>query len=386
MPNLTALPPLSLYIHIPWCVKKCPYCDFNSHNKPEQIPENDYVDCLIKDLENSLPLIWGRSIQTIFIGGGTPSLFSPKTLERLLQGVRSRTNLSPMAEITIEVNPGTVDNNHIEGYSQIGINRISFGIQSFNDKHLGLLGRVHDGKDAIQAIIRAKRYFDNINLDIIYGLPSQSERDLESDLKTALSFETTHLSCYNLTLEPNTTFYVNPPSGLPDNDLCYAMQDIIVDTLVKNNFKRYEISAYAKDGVHGCWHNINYWQFGDYLGIGAGSHSKLSFSDKIIRQVRQKHPRNYMAAVHKNEHIVEDRVIAGKDLPFEFMLNALRLTDGFYTTLFVERTGLSLSETLSTLDIAIEKGFINPLRDGRIIPTKLGQDFQNELLMLFLKE
>jgi len=385
MLNLTALPPLSLYIHIPWCIKKCPYCDFNSHNKPNQLPEEEYIDCLIADLENALPLIWGRSIRSIFIGGGTPSLFSPKSIGRLLQAVRSRTNLSPMAEITIEANPGTVDNDHIQGYSQAGINRISFGIQSFNDKHLKVLGRVHDSADAIKAVTQAKKYFDNINLDIIYGLPEQSEADLIADLNMALSFETSHLSCYNLTLEPNTAFYVNPPRGLPDNDLCYAMQDIIVDHLAKNELKRYEISAYAKHNRQ-CQHNVNYWQFGDYLGIGAGSHSKLSFSDKIIRQVRQKHPQNYMAAVGKTEHIVEDKIVDTKDLPFEFMLNTLRLMDGFSTTLFVERTGLSLSAILHTLSLAEHKGFIQPLRNGRITPTKLGHDFQNELLMLFLNE
>jgi putative oxygen-independent coproporphyrinogen III oxidase len=385
MLNLTALPPLSLYIHIPWCVKKCPYCDFNSHNKPNQLPEAEYIDCLISDLEVALPLIWGRSIRSIFIGGGTPSLFSPQSIDRLLQAVRSRTNLSPMAEVTIEANPGTVDNDHIQGYSQIGINRISFGIQSFNDKHLKILGRVHDGRDAINAITQAKKCFDNINLDIIYGLPEQSEADLVADLDMALSFETSHLSCYNLTLEPNTAFYVNPPRGLPDNDLCYAMQDIIVDHLAKYELKRYEISAYAKHNRQ-CQHNVNYWQFGDYLGIGAGSHSKLSFSDKIIRQVRQKHPQNYMAAVGKNEHIVEDKAVSVEDLPFEFMLNALRLMDGFNTTLFVERTGLSLSAILPTLSIAEGKGFIQPLRNGRIVPTQVGHDFQNELLMLFLNE
>ncbi len=381
--NLVALPPLSLYIHIPWCVKKCPYCDFNSHNKPNTLPEDEYINCLVNDLEQALPLIWGRSIRSVFIGGGTPSLFSPKSIERLLQAIRSRTNLSPLAEITIEANPGTVDNDHIAGYSQIGVNRISFGIQSFNDKHLQLLGRVHNSQDAKKAIELAKKHFDNINLDIIYALPQQNEADLNSDLNTALSFETSHLSCYNLTLEPNTAFHTNPPKGLPDNDLCYKMQDIIVDTLAKNGLNRYEISAYAKNNRQ-CQHNINYWQFGDYLGIGAGSHSKLSFSDKIIRQIRQKHPQNYMTAVGKNEHIVEDKVVDIKDLPFEFMLNTLRLMDGFSTALFVERTGLSLSAILPTLDLAVKKGFINPLRDGRIVPTKLGHDFQNELLMLFL--
>lgn len=384
MLNISAPPPLSLYIHIPWCVKKCPYCDFNSHKQPLQLPEKEYIDALIRDLEAALPLIWGRGLRSIFIGGGTPSLFSPKSIERLLQAVRSRTNLLPMAEITIEANPGTLDNDHIQGYSQIGINRISFGVQSFNDKHLKLLGRIHSSKDAIKAITCAKQYFSNINLDIIYGLPEQSEKDLEADLEQAILFEVPHLSCYNLSLEPNTAFYGNPPSGLPTNDLCYTMQDLIIGYLSRHGFGRYEISAYAKETGERCWHNVNYWQFGDYLGIGAGSHSKLSFADKVIRQIRQKHPQKYMAAVSTHEHIVEDRIVDTKDLPFEFMLNALRLVDGFDTTLFVERTGLSLSAILSTLATATDKGFIQPLRGGRIIPTQLGLDFQNELLMLFL--
>lgn len=383
--KLTALPPLSLYVHMPWCVKKCPYCDFNSHNRPAELPEAEYISCLLADLENALPLIWGRSINSVFIGGGTPSLFSPESIDRLFTGIRSLISLSPLAEISLEANPGAIDNSYIQGYRQAGVNRISFGVQSFNDSHLKSLGRVHDSNDAVNAITQAKKYFDNINLDIIYGLPEQNEKDLEADLDMAISFNTPHLSCYNLTLEPNTIFYSNPPSGLPDNDLCYAMQDQIINRLGQAGFQRYEISAYAKSKQY-CQHNLNYWKFGDYLGIGAGSHSKLSFTNKIIRQVRQKHPQNYMEALKTAGHIIEDKLLISEDLPFEFMLNSLRLTDGFDSSLFVERCGISLSAILPLLELAVNKRFIKPLINGQIIPTKLGLDFQNELLMLFLKE
>ena len=380
--NLSQLPPLGLYIHIPWCVKKCPYCDFNSHNSPNELPEALYVDALINDLEQALPLIWGRSIRTIFIGGGTPSLFSPEAINKILQSVRSLTRLSPLAEITIEANPGTLDNEHIAGYHKIGVNRISFGVQSFNDKHLLALGRIHDSSAAINAITKAKKCFSQINLDIIYGLPNQTISELQDDINKAISFDTTHLSFYNLTIEPNTQFNKNPPQNLPDNDLCYQMQDLIGKSLSNKGYTRYEVSAYAKDDNF-CNHNLNYWQFGDYLGIGAGAHSKLSFHDKIIRQVRQKHPKSYMEGVTKNSHIIENKIVTKEEIAFEFMLNALRLNSGFATTLFVERTGLSLSTILNQLGIAQQKGFLS-LKDGKIIPTTKGQDFLNDLLLLFL--
>ena len=380
--NLSQLPPLGLYIHIPWCVKKCPYCDFNSHNSPNELPEALYVDALINDLEQALPLIWGRSIRTIFIGGGTPSLFSPEAINKILQSVRSLTRLSPLAEITIEANPGTLDNEHIAGYHKIGVNRISFGVQSFNDKHLLALGRIHDSSAAINAITKAKKCFSQINLDIIYGLPNQTISELQDDINKAISFDTTHLSFYNLTIEPNTQFNKNPPQNLPDNDLCYQMQDLIGKSLSNKGYTRYEVSAYAKDDNF-CNHNLNYWQFGDYLGIGAGAHSKLSFHDKIIRQVRNKHPKSYMEGVTKNSHIIENKIVTKEEIAFEFMLNALRLNSGFATTLFVERTGLSLSTILNQLGIAQQKGFLS-LKDGKIIPTTKGQDFLNDLLLLFL--
>ncbi|MDQ5921765.1 MAG: hypothetical protein QG673_1824 [Pseudomonadota bacterium] len=383
--QLEQLPPLSLYIHIPWCVKKCPYCDFNSHNlKGQTLPEANYIAALIADLEQALPLIWGRCIRTIFIGGGTPSLFSGDAINQIISAVRKLTRLSPLAEVTLEANPGTVDNEHIADYYKCGVNRISFGIQSFNDKHLQVLGRIHGKDQAVEAINLAKQYFTRINLDLIYGLPKQTVDEALSDLNLALGFATTHLSCYNLTIEPNTEFFTKPPSGLPTNDLCYIMQDQLIGTLQTAGFHRYETSAFALNSDF-CLHNLNYWQFGDYLGIGAGAHSKLSFHDKIVRQVRHKHPQTYMNDVLQGTHLVEDKPVGITELPFEFMLNALRLVDGFESNIFVERTGLSLSMVLKRLNYAQEKGLIK-LTHGKIVPTKLGQDFLNDLLILFLEE
>lgn len=379
---LKQLPSLSLYIHIPWCVKKCPYCDFNSHKLNDNLPEKSYIQALIADLEQALPLIWGRGIRTIFIGGGTPSLFSGDGINQILTAVRSHTRLLPFAEITLEANPGTLDNEHLVDYYKAGVNRISLGIQSFNDKHLQSLGRIHDGNVAIAAINLAKKYFTRLNLDIIYGLPNQTIAEAVQDITTACEFKPSHLSCYNLTIEPNTQFATKPPLGLPDNDLCYIMQDQLINLLKQRGFQRYETSAFAHNGDY-CAHNLNYWQFGDYLGIGAGAHSKLSFHDKIIRQVRQKHPTTYMKNVLTSSHIVEDKTIAFAELPFEFMLNALRLIDGVESSLFVERTGLSLSVILNQIEIAKQKGLLN-FNSGKIVPTERGQDFLNDLLMLFL--
>jgi putative oxygen-independent coproporphyrinogen III oxidase len=381
--SLKQLPPLALYIHIPWCVKKCPYCDFNSHNAPNELPESEYIDCLIKDLETALPLIWGRTVYTIFIGGGTPSLFSGNGINRLLIEVRSRINLSPFAEITIEANPGAVDNQNIVAYREAGVNRISFGVQSFNDKYLKSLGRIHDSQAARTAIKIARQHFSQINIDLMYGLPGQTVEELKSDLDIALDFNTSHLSCYNLTIEPNTGFYNKVPKNLPDNDLCYTMQDIILERLDNSGLNRYETSAYAKEKSQ-CQHNLNYWQYGDYLGIGAGAHSKLSFHNKIIRQARQKHPRGYMTAnIANNQHIIENKQVIVAELPFEFMMNALRLIDGVPIRLFVERTDLSLNSILPKLQAACDKGLIQPIHD-KIVPTKRGQDFLNDLLLLFL--
>lgn len=380
-----SLPALSLYIHIPWCMKKCPYCDFNSHvigTSSKDVLETKYVEALIKDLELALPLIWGRNINTVFIGGGTPSLFSGSSIDKILQTVRSYTRLLPSAEITLEANPGAIDVMHLAAYLESGVNRLSFGVQSFNNKYLHVLGRIHDSTQAKKSIELAARYIQNINLDIMYGLPNQSISDAVQDVQDAIKFAPQHISCYNLTIEPNTEFFVKPPSGLPDNDNCYAIEEAIMEQLHLYGYSRYEVSAYTKDGYQ-CQHNLNYWQFGDYLGIGAGAHSKLSFHDKIIRQVRHKHPQKYMESVTQETHIAENRVITPEELPFEFMLNALRLRRGILTQLFVERTGLELNKILLQLNTGVERGLLN-LKGGKIVPTKLGHDFLNDLLMIFM--
>ena len=381
--QLKQLPPLSLYIHIPWCVRKCPYCDFNSHTVNKELPEALYVAALTKDLEQALPLIWGRTIRTIFIGGGTPSIFSPDAINQIITTVRNLTNLSPMAEITLEANPGTLDNDRLEGYAKHAqINRLSIGVQSFNDQHLQALGRIHNREQVMQAIKIAKQYFPQINLDLMYALPEQILEEVAADLETALACDVNHISYYNLTIEPNTEFAARPPQGMPDNDMCFGMQDKVITTLEKAGFTHYETSAYAKGNTQ-CLHNLNYWQFGDYLGIGAGAHSKLSFADKIIRQVRHKHPEKYMQSVISNEHIIENKIVTASELPFEFMLNSLRLTKGFPSALFVERTGLRLNTILEPLELAVEKELIR-IDGPMIVPTIRGQDFLNDLLLLFL--
>lgn len=377
------LPPLSLYIHIPWCLKKCPYCDFNSHEIRNNFNETEYIKALIQDLEIALPNIWGRTINSIFIGGGTPSLFSAKAYDNLLSTIRSYTNYSALIETTMEINPATLESKYIKDYPHVGINRLSFGIQSFNDNHLATLGRIHDANMAKKAIHIAKNHFDNINLDIIYGLPSQTLEELERDIEIALDFDVNHLSFYNLTIEPNTFFYKYPPKNLPSNDLCYEMQSLIVDKLKKAFYNRYEISAFAKIGKE-CYHNKNYWLFGDYLGIGAGAHSKISFQDRVIRQVRAKQPNTYLKNVFKNSHIVIEEIVDEKNLAFEFLINAFRLTEGFNISLFTRRTTLPLNILLPKLIKAQEKSLIK-ISNNSIIPTKLGQDFLNDLLLLFLE-
>jgi oxygen-independent coproporphyrinogen-3 oxidase len=383
--KLTKLPPLSLYIHIPWCVKKCPYCDFNSHAiKSGNLPEIDYINVLFDDLEQALPLIWGRSFKSIFIGGGTPSVFSGLAIDYLLSGIRSRINLSPFAEITMEINPGTLDTKYISDYRLAGVNRVSFGVQSFNDRHLHTLGRIHNSQEAIAAIRLANEVFDNVNIDIMYGLPNQTVEEVLFDIKQAISLSPKHISCYNLTIEPNTFFYSNVPSNLPDNDMCYLMQNAIIDKLGEAGYDRYEISAFAKDKQR-SQHNVNYWLYGDYLGIGAGAHSKISFSDKIIRQVRQKHPFSYMESVPKQQHLVEDTMVMAKNIPFEFVMNGFRLIDGIPINLFTERTGLPLNAILTKLQIAQDKGLLT-ITNGYLKPTLLGHDFLNDLLMIFLED
>jgi putative oxygen-independent coproporphyrinogen III oxidase len=383
--RLPAMPPLSLYVHFPWCVRKCPYCDFNSHEwKGEgDFPEETYLDALRADLESSLPLVWGRRIHTIFIGGGTPSLLSAKGLDRLLSDIRALLPVDADAEITLEANPGTFEADKFRQFRASGVNRLSIGVQSFNDRHLKSLGRIHDSGQARNAIEVASKVFDNFNLDLMFALPGQSLDECKADVETALSFGSPHLSLYHLTLEPNTYFAKYPPP-LPDEDTSADMQDWIHDRATAAGFERYEVSAYAKPH-HQSKHNLNYWRFGDYLGIGAGAHGKLSFPERIIRQVRFKHPTTYIEQALKQEAVQEEHEISTADLPFEFMLNALRLNEGFPVHRFLERTGLTMNSIEKPLLEAEKRGLIT--RDHQqIAPTPLGQRFLNDLQGLFLKE
>ena len=381
--NFKALPPLSLYIHIPWCVRKCPYCDFNSHEAKSKLPEQEYVAALIRDLEMALPQIWGRTVYSVFIGGGTPSLLSARAMGQVLAAVRMLLPLDVNAEITLEANPGTVEAEKFAGFRDAGVNRLSLGIQSFNDAHLKALGRIHDAAEARRAVKIAQQHFDNINLDLMYGLPHQTLQQAEQDVRTALEFAPQHLSCYHLTLEPNTLFHRNPPS-LPDDDLSSAMQQHIEELLAAQGYKHYETSAFAQPKKLSR-HNRNYWQFGDYLGIGAGAHSKLSFPDKVIRQMRHKQPQAYLDAVARAAPVQSEQELTRDDLAFEFMMNALRLNEGFDAVLFTERTSLPLLLIRSELEQAEQRGLL--LRDPqRIAPTELGRHFLNDLLEIFLRE
>ena len=379
--GLKALPPLSLYVHIPWCVKKCPYCDFNSHEARGEAPERDYVQALIADLELALPQIWGRRVYSVFFGGGTPSLFSARAIEELLNAFRARLNLAADAEITLEANPGTFESAKFRDYRNGGINRLSIGIQSFDAAKLQALGRIHNGDEARRAIGIAQAHFDNINLDLMYALPQQTLREAEQDIDSAVAFGTGHVSAYQLTLEPNTLFHRHPPP-LPDAELAADMQDMIEARLAGAGFLNYETSAFAQPGRE-CRHNLNYWRYGDYLGIGAGAHSKLSFPDRMLRQMRHKQPRAYLQNTADGSPLQAEHTVLRKDLGFEFMMNALRLSGGFEVALFAERTGLALAAVEQPLQEAARRGLIR--RDhGRIAPTKRGQRFLNDLLQLFL--
>jgi len=380
---LESLPPLSLYIHFPWCVKKCPYCDFNSHSiEVNPIEETKYLDALCKDLEESLPLVWGRRIHSIFIGGGTPSLLSAEGLDRLLADVRARIGMDSDIEITLEANPSSVEAEKFASYAKSGINRISLGIQSFNERHLKDLGRVHNKADAIHAIHIAKQFFQHINLDLMYGLPMQSLEEAIADIDTALSFNTDHLSLYQLTLEPNTLFAKLPPP-LPDEDLIANMQNSLLQKIEDAGLNRYEVSAYSKKGGS-CFHNINYWTFGDYLGIGAGAHGKISVPDKILRTVKERHPATYMQSVWSpNKAVIEQRSVAQDELAFEFMLGALRLKDGVPMSIFEQRTGLSQIDVQSELELAMSKGLLDT-NLLQLKATPLGLQFLNDLQELFL--
>ncbi len=379
--GLTNPPPLALYIHIPWCVKKCPYCDFNSHESRNEIPEKRYVAALIADLEQSVPRVYGRKIKSVFFGGGTPSLFSAESIDEILSAVRMLTPLEYGAEITLEANPGTVEIARFAGYKQAGVNRISLGIQSFNADYLKALGRIHDDKQAIAAAELALSTFERVNLDVMYALPNQSLEHALQDARQALALNPDHLSFYHLTLEPNTPFHRTPPS-LPDDDVSADMQEQIEALLAKHGYEHYETSGFCKPKSQSR-HNLNYWQFGDYLGIGAGAHSKLSYHDKVTRETRHKHPKAFMENAENGNVVDNSWHIAQADLGFEFMMNALRLSDGVEVSLFQQRTGLSLQAIQTGLTKATQKGLIT--QDlKRIKPTLLGQRYLNDLLALFL--
>jgi putative oxygen-independent coproporphyrinogen III oxidase len=390
--QLAALPPLSLYVHLPWCIRKCPYCDFNSHEvpggttSPLMLPEDRYIDALMSDLESALPMVWGRTVHSIFIGGGTPSLFSPQSIDRLLGGIRARLRLQADCEITLEANPGTFEKNRFKAFRSAGVTRLSVGVQSFNDAHLKALGRVHDRAQALAAVEEAAQAFDTFNLDIMYALPGQTMAHLESDMRQALAMGPPHISIYHLTIEPNTYFAKFPPQ-IPEDDAAYAMLDRITELTAMAGLGRYEVSAYAKTG-HECLHNLNYWHFGDYLGIGAGAHSKLSFAHRVVRQTRLRDPRLYMERALQggtlpSNAVAQENEIARADLPFEFMLNALRLREGFALQDFLERTGLGPAAIAEPLAKAERQGLIQ--RDlARVWPTARGFDFLNDLQALFL--
>ncbi|RYF35024.1 MAG: oxygen-independent coproporphyrinogen III oxidase-like protein [Comamonadaceae bacterium] len=383
--QLTALPPLSLYVHLPWCLRKCPYCDFNSHEwrdgSGDGIPEQRYLDALIADLDAALPLIWGRQVHTIFIGGGTPSLFSPAAIDRLLGDLRARLKLAPDCEITLEANPGTFERDRFRAFRAAGVTRLSVGVQSFNDEHLKALGRVHDRAQAIAAVEEAASAFDTFNLDLMYALPGQTLAQLDADLDQALALAPPHLSVYHLTIEPNTYFAKFPPV-IPEDDDAYAMLDRLTERTAQHGLARYEVSAYAREG-HRCAHNLNYWQFGDYLGIGAGAHSKLSFAHRVIRQVRLRDPRRYMEGALAGAAVAQSEDVAIADLPFEFMLNALRLKEGFTLAQFGERTGLAVTAIQRGMEEAEAKGLL--ARDlWHAWPTERGLDFLSDLQTLFL--
>ncbi len=383
--GVAAPPPLSLYVHLPWCLRKCPYCDFNSYawrQDPGEVPEARYLDALQADLEASLPKIRGRDVSTVFIGGGTPSLFSPDAIDRLLATIRARLRLAPDAEVTMEANPGTFEAQRFAAYAQAGVTRLSVGVQSFDDEALRALGRVHDARQARAAIEEAARSFAAFNVDLMYALPGQTLQGLRDDLAHVLAFAPPHLSLYHLTLEPGTPFAKRPPP-LPDDDLSADMLALLGDTLGAAGFERYEVSAWARPGAR-CRHNLNYWEFGDYLGIGAGAHGKLSFHDRIVREARLRQPQRYVDAALAASPIDEERIVGCDELPFEFMLNALRLADGVPAASFAERTGLPAAAIAHECAQAVERGLLED-DPRRIRATPLGLRFLNDLLGLFLE-
>jgi oxygen-independent coproporphyrinogen-3 oxidase len=384
--QLGALPPLALYVHLPWCLKKCPYCDFNSHAAGAEgrgLPEARYLDALCADLEATLPLVWGRRVLSVFIGGGTPSLFSPDSIDRLLADIRARLPLEPGCEVTLEANPGTFERERFKAYRAAGVTRLSIGVQSFDDDALQRIGRVHDAAQAHAAVAEAREAFETFNIDLMYALPGQTLAQLSRDLEQALAHQPPHLSVYHLTIEANTAFALHPPV-LPDDDEASAMLDLITEHTTAAGLARYEVSAFARDG-HRCAHNLNYWQFGDYIGIGAGAHGKLSFPHRVLRQVRWREPGLYMQHALAGQAVSNQHEAARRDLPFEFMLGALRLREGFELARFAERTGLPLSALQPGLSQAQQRGLLEPGEaPGWWRPTPRGFDFLSDLQALFL--
>ena len=381
--HLAALPPLSLYIHIPWCIKKCPYCDFNSHSLKMGLPEAAYIDALLADLQTELPNIWGRPVETIFFGGGTPSLFQAASIDRLLSGVRSLLRLQPEAEITLEANPGTFEIEKFKGFKDAGITRLSIGVQSFNDTMLERLGRVHNGGEALRAIDTALKLFEKVNIDLMYALPAQTVQTALNDVNTAIATGAGHISAYHLTMEPNTPFGHTPPKGLPQDEAALDIEDAVHGALETAGFIHYETSAFARPHMQ-CRHNLNYWQFGDYIGIGAGAHGKISFPDHIERTVRRRHPNDYLAAMQRNPlEAIERKTVAAADLPFEFMMNALRLAEGVPAALLQERTGVPAAHIMAQIETARRRGLLET--DPTVFrPTAQGRLFLNDLLQCFL--
>ncbi|MCD0275957.1 radical SAM family heme chaperone HemW [Xanthomonas campestris] len=384
MPDLIP-PPLALYVHLPWCVRKCPYCDFNSHAAKGALPFDDYVDALIRDLDADLPLVWGRVVHSVFFGGGTPSLFPPEAIDRFLQAAAARLRFAPNLEITLETNPGTAEHGRFDGYRAAGVNRLSFGVQSFDDAALQRLGRIHDSAEAERAIKLAQDAgYDNFNIDLMYALPEQTLAQAEHDLERAFALQPTHLSHYQLTLEPNTVFFARPPQGIPDDDDAWDMQEHCQRLLAAAGYAQYEVSAYARPGRQ-CAHNLNYWRFGDYLGIGAGAHGKISSGaeQQVLRRWKHKHPQSYLASAGSAAAIGGDEHVPAARLPFEYMLNLLRLHEGFRLSDFEACTGLPAQVLQTPLARAMAQGWLVE-QHGRIVPTELGRRFTNDVVELFL--
>ena len=378
-------PPLSLYVHLPWCVRKCPYCDFNSHQARGPLPFEAYVDALLADLDHDLPLAWGRTVHSVFFGGGTPSLFPPAQIDRFLQGASARLRFAPGLEVTLETNPGTAEHGRFEDYRQAGVNRISFGIQSFDDGCLRRLGRIHDAAQAETAVRLAQDAgFDNLNLDLMYALPGQTAAMALHDLERAIALGPAHLSHYQLTLEPNTVFAARPPQDLPDEDHAWEMQEACQARLADAGYAQYEVSAYARPGRQ-CAHNLNYWRYGDYLGIGAGAHGKLTLgaTQQVLRRWKARHPAAWQAAAGSAAAIGGEEYVAPQQRPFEFMLNALRLVEGFSLAAFQARCGLPVEAIAAPLEEAVARGWLEHSGE-RVVPTALGRRFNNDVVALFL--